>query len=79
MRHALCHFVVDGAVAQLGERQNRTLEAAGSIPVCSTKKKGVNSNRLAPYSFEQYASMVCTNVCRYPIADSLPLSDPISR
>ncbi len=27
----------DGAVAQLGERQNRTLEAGGSIPLCSTK------------------------------------------
>ncbi len=26
----------DGAVAQLGERQNRTLEAGGSIPLCST-------------------------------------------
>ena len=24
-----------GAVAQLGERQNRTLEASGSIPLCS--------------------------------------------
>ncbi len=31
--------------------QNRTLEAAGSIPVCSTKKKGVNPNGLAPFLF----------------------------
>ena len=28
----------NGAVAQLGERQNRTLEAGGSIPLCSTRK-----------------------------------------
>ena len=27
----------DGAVAQLGERQNRTLEVGGSTPLCSTK------------------------------------------
>ncbi len=26
-----------GAVAQLGERQNRTLEAVGSIPISSTE------------------------------------------
>ncbi len=26
-----------GAVAQLGERQNRTLEVGGSTPLCSTK------------------------------------------
>ena len=33
----------NGAVAQLGERQNRTLEVGGSTPLCSTKKiKGVN-------------------------------------
>jgi hypothetical protein len=36
MRHALYDFVDAGAVAQLGERQNRTLEAGGSIPLCST-------------------------------------------
>jgi hypothetical protein len=36
MRHALCHLVVNGAVAQLGERQNRTLEVGGSTPLCST-------------------------------------------
>ena len=27
---------IHGAVAQLGERDNRTVEATGSIPVCST-------------------------------------------
>ena len=27
-----------GAVAQLGERQNRTLEVGGSIPLCSIKQ-----------------------------------------
>ena len=38
-RHdALCHFQRNGAVAQLGERQNRTLEAGGSIPLCSTNE-----------------------------------------
>lgn len=43
MRHALCDSFDAGAVAQLGERQNRTLEADGSIPFCSTKKiKGVS-------------------------------------
>ncbi len=26
----------NGAVAQLGERQNRTLEVGGSTPLCST-------------------------------------------
>lgn len=29
-----------GAVAQLGERQNRNLEVGGSIPLCSTRKAG---------------------------------------
>ena len=29
----------NGAVAQLGERQNRTLEVGGSTPLCSTKKR----------------------------------------
>ena len=64
MRYALCAMpalrkvseggrsavLKNGAVAQLGERQNRTLEAAGSIPVCSTKREGANSNGLAPFS-----------------------------
>jgi hypothetical protein len=36
MRFAI---LFDGAVAQLGERQNRTLEAGGSIPLCSTKNE----------------------------------------
>ena len=30
-------FIKNGAVAQLGERQNRTLEVGGSTPLCSTK------------------------------------------
>ncbi len=29
-------FAKIGAVAQLGERQNRTLEVGGSTPLCST-------------------------------------------
>lgn len=32
-----------GAVAQLGERQNRNLEVGGSIPLCSTRKAGRQS------------------------------------
>ena len=41
---ALCDFLSHGAVAQLGERQNRTLEAGGSIPLCSTNEiKGSNT------------------------------------
>ena len=36
-RRALCDFLLRGAVAQLGERQNRTLEVGGSTPLCSTK------------------------------------------
>jgi hypothetical protein len=40
MLYACCDFVDNGAVAQLGERQNRTLEVGGSTPLCSTKKKG---------------------------------------
>lgn len=35
--HPLRYF---GAVAQLGERQNRNLEVGGSIPLCSTRKAG---------------------------------------
>ena len=31
----LVHLAKNGAVAQLGERQNRTLEAVGSIPIGS--------------------------------------------
>jgi hypothetical protein len=43
-RRALCDFIRNGAVAQLGERQNRTLEVGGSTPLCSTiKMKRINS------------------------------------
>ena len=31
-------MTLGGAVAQLGERQNRTLEVVGSTPICSTRK-----------------------------------------
>ena len=34
-----------GAVAQLGERQNRNLEVGGSIPLCSTREAGAAVNR----------------------------------
>ena len=34
----------DGAVAQLGERDNRTVEARGSIPLCSTILPLITSN-----------------------------------
>jgi hypothetical protein len=53
MRYALCslRFSKNGAVAQLGERQNRTLEVGGSNPLCSTKE-GVNLIGLTPFSFD---------------------------
>ena len=34
-----------GAVAQLGERQNRNLEVGGSIPLCSIREAGNDMNR----------------------------------
>jgi hypothetical protein len=40
-----------GAVAQLGERQNRTLEAGGSIPLCSTKENKGLTERVGPLSY----------------------------
>ncbi len=46
-------FFIKGAVAQLGERQNRTLEAAGSIPVCSTKNSRGPVMEAGLFSFEQ--------------------------
>ena len=37
-----------GAVAQLGERQNRTLEVGGSTPLCSTNDfKGLDMGRVS--------------------------------
>ena len=49
MRYAICGFVGNGAVAQLGERHVRNVQVGGSIPLCSTKRKGANSNELAPF------------------------------
>jgi hypothetical protein len=63
--YALCVFLRMGAVAQLGERQNRTLEVAGSIPVCSTKE-GVNLIRLTPFSFD------CDKLTIFSIISSTP-------
>ena len=50
-------LISDGAVAQLGERQNRTLEAGGSIPLCSTSYYvGLgNSDCLAPSCFGRFS------------------------
>jgi hypothetical protein len=47
MPYALCDFLNRGAVAQLGERQNRTLEADGSIPFCPTNKNGVRHHHVS--------------------------------
>ena len=66
-RHdALCHFQRNGAVAQLGERQNRTLEAGGSIPLCSTNKpEGLDIVRcLTPSSFWHFLTVFFTMVLR---------------
>lgn len=41
----------NGVVAQLGERLNGIQEVAGSIPVSSTKNKGLTDKRLAPLRF----------------------------
>jgi hypothetical protein len=53
MLYAPCalRFFVNGAVAQLGERQNRTLEADGSIPFCSTKNSRGSVMEAGPFSF----------------------------
>ena len=62
MRHALYDFVDAGAVAQLGERQNRTLEAGGSIPLCSTN----DFNWLDEYSGTTLAKPVFMRPGAYP-------------
>ena len=56
----------NGAVAQLGERQNRTLEAGGSIPLCSTNKKGVRHRQVSnPFVFLALSHYFCTMVFRW--------------
>ena len=44
LRFACRHIC--GAVAQLGERQNRTLEVVGSNPISSTRKTAIGPRRL---------------------------------
>ena len=56
-------LLISGAVAQLGERQNRTLEVVGSNPICSTKEIGNGEWRerrhfLIPYSLFSMFVMV---------------------
>ena len=43
MHYALSDFLINGAVAQLGERHVRNVQVGGSIPLCSTN----NINGLA--------------------------------
>ncbi len=43
-RRSFRSTVVLGAVAQLGERQNRNLEVGGSIPLCSIREAGNDMN-----------------------------------
>jgi hypothetical protein len=51
-------FFVKGAVAQLGERHVRNVQVGGSIPLCSTKRKGANSNGLAPFSLDRITTTI---------------------
>ena len=53
-------FEVDGAVAQLGERQNRTLEVEGSIPFRSTIPRMASPCS----SWQAMRGMTLTNVVR---------------
>ena len=41
--------IIDGVLAQLGERQVRNLEVRGSIPLCSITKTRKNRNLLEDY------------------------------
>ena len=75
MRYALCSMrsavLYNGAVAQLGERQNRTLEADGSIPFCSTNNyEGLFVSHPLNDKLEQFIGVSCNSLIFVLISDS---------